>query len=89
MRLTVVRVFALRIGVMHHDAQAAGAPACGRPLQHLKIAVGVAEGGDRAATDMLLDADGFAGLVVDEVRPAGRRNRMGLPSRISNFVTMR
>src|SRR4051812_44621188 len=38
-----------------------------RPLQHLQVAVGVAERGNRPATDMLLDADGLAGLVVDEI----------------------
>ena len=39
----------------------------GRPLEHLEVAVGVAEGDDRAAADELLDADRLAGLVVDEV----------------------
>jgi hypothetical protein len=33
----------------------------------LQIAVGVAEGGDGTAADELLDADGFAVLVVNEV----------------------
>lgn len=37
------------------------------PAEHLVVAVGVAEGRDRSAADGLLDAYGFAGLVVDEV----------------------
>ena len=37
------------------------------PLQHLQITIRVAEGGDGAAADMLVDADGFACFVVDEV----------------------
>ena len=79
MRFAVVGIFPLRIGVMDDQAEprAAGHR---RPLQHLEIAVGIAERGDRAAADMLVDADRLAGLVVDEVDfrqagtgPAGRR----------------
>jgi hypothetical protein len=36
-------------------------------LEHLQIAVGVAEGGDGTAADVLLDADGFAFLVVNKI----------------------
>jgi hypothetical protein len=36
-------------------------------LQHLQIAVGIAERGDRSPADVLVDADRLAGLVVDEV----------------------
>ena len=45
------------------------APVAGqrRPLQHLEVAVGVAEGGDGAPADVRVDTDRLAGLVVDEV----------------------
>ena len=38
-----------------------------RPLQHLLIAIRVAERGDGPATDVRVNADRFSGLVVDEV----------------------
>src|SRR5689334_16918947 len=41
--------------------------ASGRPFEHFKIAVRIAEGRDGPAADVLLDADWFSGLVVDEV----------------------
>ena len=66
MRIAVVGIFALGIGVMHKKAKARRRPPR-RPLQHLEIAVGIAEGGDRTAADMLVDADRLAGPVVDEV----------------------
>src|SRR5688572_11515328 len=56
LRLPVVGVFALGIGVMH-DAGEAGAWSRGGPLQHLQIAVGIAEREDRAAADEAVDAD--------------------------------
>ena len=65
-RLAVVGPFALGVGVVDEEAEARAA-AGGGPLQHLQVAVGVAEGGDRPAADVLVDADGLAGLVVDEV----------------------
>ena len=37
-----------------------------RPLQHLQVAVGIAEGEDRPAPDEAIDADGLARAVVDE-----------------------
>jgi hypothetical protein len=52
-------MFALVIGVMHHDAETAPA-GFRRPLQHLKVASGVPEGGDRPATDLLIDSDRLA-----------------------------
>ena len=38
------------------------------PLQHLQIAVGVAEGGNGFSSDVLIDGDGFADVVVDEIQ---------------------
>jgi hypothetical protein len=38
-----------------------------RPLEHLQVAIRVAEGGDGAAADVLLAADGFSRLVVYEL----------------------
>lgn len=38
-----------------------------RPLQHLQVAVGVAERIDGATADVALNADGFAFLVVYEI----------------------
>ena len=55
----VVGPLALGVGVV--DERPKRAPAAGgRPLEHLQVAVGVAEGGDRAAADVLLDADRLA-----------------------------
>ena len=65
-RLAVVGVFAVRIGVMHHDTKSASA-CFGRPLQHLEIPVRVPERRDRPAADLLVDPDRLAGAVVDEV----------------------
>src|SRR3954452_13590422 len=67
-RLTIVGVFAQRIGVMH-DAHQTRTTAGRRPLQHLKVAVRVAEGEDRAAADEPVDADRLAGFIVDELGP--------------------
>ena len=55
-----------RIGVVDEPAEAR-AGAGRRPLQHLQVAVGVAEGEDRPAADEAVDADRLAGPVVDEV----------------------
>ena len=66
-RLAVVGIFSLRIGVMNDHSESC--PSARRsPLQHLKVAVGIAKGGDRASADVLLDTHGFAGSVVDEVQ---------------------
>ena len=64
--VAIVGVFAFGVGVMDDQAEARAAAHRG-PLQHFEIAVGVAERGDRAAADVLVDADRLAGLVVDEV----------------------
>ena len=66
MGLAVVGVFAFRIGMVHDQAEARAAAERGL-LQHLEIAVGVAERRDRPAADVLVDADRLAGLVVDEI----------------------
>ncbi len=62
-----VGVFARRIIVQHqqHEPRAAAAL---RVFQHLLVAVGVAERGDGPATDVLVDADGLAALVVIEIQ---------------------
>jgi hypothetical protein len=52
---------------MHQESEASPS-SDGGSLEHLKITVGVAERGNGAAADVLLDADGFAGFVVDEVQ---------------------
>jgi hypothetical protein len=83
-RLPVVGPLALGVGVVH-DAHEARAAAGRGPLEHLLIAIGVAEGEDRAAADEAVDADGLAGAVVDEL---DLLTSCGLPSgRISNFTT--
>ena len=64
------------------DDQAEARPGARRgPLQHLQVAVGVAEGDDRAAADEPVDADGLAGAVVDEL-DLGSFSRTGLPSEL-------
>ena len=53
------RGFALSVRVMDDQPKARTA-GHGRPLQHLQVAVGVAEGRDRAAADKFIDADRLA-----------------------------
>ena len=62
-----VGVFARGIVVKHqqHEARAGAAL---RVFQHLLVATGVSEGGDRPPADVLVDADGLVGLVVIEVQ---------------------
>ena len=62
----VVGPLALGVGVVD-DGHEAGAAARGRVLQHLQVAIGVAEGEDRAAADEAVDADWLSGPVVDEL----------------------
>ena len=45
----------------HHQPRALAGPC---PLEHLLVAVRVAEGDDGTPADMLLDTDGFAVLVI-------------------------
>ena len=60
----VISPFALGIGVVD-ERHEAGPAARRRPLEHLVVAVGVAEGGDGAPPDLRMDADGLPGLVVN------------------------
>ena len=64
--LTVVGILALRIGVMHQQPQSAAFAGHG-VLDHLHVAVGIAECQNRAPADVLIDTDRLAGLVVDKV----------------------
>ena len=82
----VVGVFAVGVGVVD-EAGKAGAISGHGPFQHLLVAVGIAEGEDRAATDELVDGDGLAGLVIDDVDLASRI-RIGQPCSILNDVTI-
>ena len=49
------------------DQAEPAARARGRPAEHLVVAVGVAEGHDRPAADVPLDAHRLARPVVDEI----------------------
>src|SRR4051794_38498215 len=53
MRLAIVGIFSHRIGMMDDQAKPHTTGAERRPLQHLEIAVGVAEGSNRSAPDVL------------------------------------
>ena len=64
--VTVVGPLALGVGVVDDHAETR-AGSRRRPLEHLEVAVGVAERRDRPAADQLLDSDRFAGLVVHVV----------------------
>src|SRR6188508_2350037 len=66
MALAVVGELAHGIGVMDEAHEARAGTARGI-LQHLLVAVGVAEGEDRAAADEAVDADRLARPVVDEL----------------------
>src|SRR5215203_5273059 len=60
-RLAIIGKLAFGVGVMY-QAHKTRAVASRRPLQHLQIAVGIAEGEDRTTANMHLDADRLAGL---------------------------
>jgi hypothetical protein len=59
-----IGVFAPGVVVKHQHLQVGTFPAVS-VLQHLDVAVGVTESGDRATADVLIDADRFAVLVVN------------------------
>ena len=79
--IAVVGVFALGVGVVDDEAQGRGAVLHRGPLEHLQVAIRVAEGDDRAAADEAVDADRFARPVVDKVdfRHA-EQDRLGRPA---------
>ncbi len=83
-RVAIVGVFARGVGVMDDEAKA-GATGHRRPLQHLQIAVGIAEGRDRAAPMNSLMPTGLPALSSTKFT-SGRRKSSGLPSRIWNLV---
>src|SRR5262245_15457664 len=58
-RIAVIGVFALGIGVVH-DAHETRAGMGGSPLQHLQVAIRVAEGENRVTPDETIDADRLA-----------------------------
>ena len=62
----VVGPFPLGVGVMDDEAEREPGRRC-RPLEHLEVAVGVAECRDRTPADDLMNADRLPGLVVDEI----------------------
>ena len=63
------------------------APSPAGPLQHLAVAVGVAERRERPLADEQVDPDGLAGPVVEK-NTFGSRISTGLPSFSSYLVTM-
>src|SRR5260221_2715716 len=65
-RFAVVGPFAAGVVVVNVEAETR-ALAGGGPLQHLQVAVRIAERRDGPAADEFLDAEGFALLVVDEI----------------------
>src|SRR5262245_44299898 len=65
-----------------HEPHKPDAAARRRPLQHLLVAVGVAERKDWSPTDVALDADRLAFLVVDEIH-LGESHKNGLA--VANF----
>src|SRR5262252_7050029 len=73
-RLAVVGELALGVVVVHEEHESPSRPARGE-LQHLQVAVGVAEGGDRAAADAAVDADRLPRAVVDEIELGLARER--------------
>ncbi len=73
---SVVRVLAHGIVVVNEQSET-WSRAARDPFEHLEIAVGVAERGNGTAADLLVDADGLAGLVVDEVH-LGQAGEHGL-----------
>src|SRR6185295_2132714 len=65
-RGAVVGPLAIGVGMVYVETEAR-ARAGRRPLEHLQVAVRVAEGRDRPSPDGGLDADGLPRPVVDEV----------------------
>src|SRR5262249_22298966 len=66
LRFAVVTPFAIRVGVVDdHSESPTGSRR--RPAQHLEVAVGVPEGGDRPLADGPLNSLRLAGPVVDQL----------------------
>ena len=59
----------------------------GGVLEHLPVAVRMAQRGDGLAADVGTDANGVAFLVVDEI-DLRQAHQQGLPSRNANFARM-
>src|SRR5687768_16129030 len=51
---------------MHDETEARARPG-GGPLQHLQVAIGIAEGSERTVPALSLDADRYSRLVVHQV----------------------
>ena len=66
-RVAIVGPLALGVGVVDEQRRRRGPLPAAVHCEHLQVAVGVAEGRDRPAADEVLDPDGLAVLVVDEV----------------------
>ena len=76
-----------RGGVVMNEQPETRTLTASRPLEHLEVAVGIAESGDRAAANVLVDADRLAGAIVDEIQ-IGIFTIAGPPSRSSYFALM-
>jgi hypothetical protein len=63
----VIGVLASGVGVVDEKHET-WAEASGCSLKHLLVAVGVAEGGNGALADVVVNADGLAGAVVEEIK---------------------
>ena len=59
--IAVVGPFAVGVGVMDDEAETRTI-AAGRPLEHFEVAIGIAKGHHRAATDVLLMPTGLPAL---------------------------
>ena len=63
--IAVISPFSVAIGMVNVEGESR--PRSGRgPLQHLQVAIRVAESGDGAAADVLVDPNRLASLVVNE-----------------------
>src|SRR3954468_19251798 len=65
-RRAVIGPLTLGVCVMDNQPEAFATP-IGRPLEHLEVFVGIAEGSDRTPSDVQMDTHGFACLVVNKV----------------------
>ena len=85
-RFAVVGPLARGVVVMDEHPQPRTGAAV-RPFEHLEVAVGVAERGDRPPTDVQLMPTGLPALSSMK-SISGSRTSTGLPSRTSYFVLM-